>query len=298
MFLFVFEKEKAPRRTRVPSVRRFPFRAKKKNQTQEDSFSRKKSEESERRFFRSRLERFRRAGAVSRFAKRRNRRGKRVECRKARNGSFRTDTRCEGGCGADAARDASVRGACGAGSRGSSARGARSDPRRTFHVDRRERVAQLLRRRERTPRLRGFRSERQTRPRGVLQTGVGHFLRVEVRDERARGRVRARGRHHGGARSDHRGRLDPPVARPRRRVRATARVAGGGRAGSIRFFLAGRFLASPPGFANREKRSCEFDKMLGVGIGRGGENLEKRSASTEAEEVTRDFSFATRETLC
>ena len=79
------------------------------------------------------------------------------------------------------ARDPSVRGACGAGSRGSSARGARPEPPRTFGVDRRERVAQLLRRRERTPRLRGFRSERQTRPRGVLQSRVGHFLRVEVR---------------------------------------------------------------------------------------------------------------------
>ena len=163
------------------------------------------------RFFQSRLERFRRARAVSRFTKPRNRRGNGAQCRKPRNGSFRTDTQCEGGCGSDAARDFPVRGASRAGSRGSSARGARTDSRRTFHVDRRERVAQLLRRRERTPRLRGFRSERQTRPRGVLQTGVGHFLRVEVRDERARGRVRARGRHHGGARGDHRGRLDPPV---------------------------------------------------------------------------------------
>ena len=81
-------------------------------------------------------------------------------------------------CGA---RDPSVRGACGAGSRGSSARGARPEPPRTFGVDRRERVTQLLRRRERTPRLRGFRSERQTRPRGVLQSRVGHLLRVEVR---------------------------------------------------------------------------------------------------------------------
>jgi hypothetical protein len=36
-------------------------------------------------------------------------------------------------------------------------------------------------------------------------------LRVEVREERARGRVRARGDHHGGSRGDHRGRLDPPV---------------------------------------------------------------------------------------
>ena len=86
--------------------------------------------------------------------------------------------RMMGMCGA---RDPSVRGACGAGSRGSSARGARPEPPRTFGVDRRERVAQLLRRRERTPRLRGFRSERQTRPRGVLQSRVGHFLRVEVR---------------------------------------------------------------------------------------------------------------------
>lgn len=79
------------------------------------------------------------------------------------------------------AGDPSVRGACGAGSRGSSARGARPEPPRTFGVDRRERVAQLLRRRERTPRLRGFRSERQRRPRGALQSRVGHFLRVEVR---------------------------------------------------------------------------------------------------------------------
>ena len=106
-------------------------------------------------------------------------------------------------CGA---RDPSVRGACGAGSRGSSARGARPEPPRTFGVDRRERVAQLLRRRERTPRLRGFRSESQTRPRGVLQARVGQFLRVEVREERARRRVRARGCHHGRARGDHRGR--------------------------------------------------------------------------------------------
>lgn len=83
------------------SVRRFPFRAEK---PKPGRFLFSQSEENERRFFRSRLERFRRAGAVSRFAKRRNRRGKRVECRKARNGSFRTDTRCEGGCGSDGRR--------------------------------------------------------------------------------------------------------------------------------------------------------------------------------------------------
>ena len=56
---------------------------------------------------------------------------------------------------------------------------------------------------------------------------------------------------------------------------------GEGPRGAHQVFLAGRFLASPPGFANRENgRSC-----VRQNFGRGGENLEKCSASTEGGEV-------------
>jgi hypothetical protein len=239
------------------------FAQKNQNQRREDSFFFREKGKSD--FSDPASERFPPRGAVSRFAKRRNRRGKRVECRKPRNGSFRTDTRFLGGCVGpmrratlpSVARPGRVR-----------AVRARAGLERIPGVPSTSIVANVSRSScvavsERRACAVFDRSVRRD-PEASFQTGVGHFLRVEVRDERARGRVRARGRHHGGARGDHRGRLDPPVARPPpARARDSESGEGRGLAGPIRFFSQVAFWRAPLDSRIEKTVVPAFDKILG-----------------------------------
>ena len=119
---------------------------------------------------------------------------------------------------------------------------------RTVDIDGGERVAQFLRRGQGTSRLRGFRAERQTRPRCVFaQTRVGHFLGVVVRDERPGGGGRSRRRHHDGARSDHYAWTHSTnQGDSAGRVRATARVEREGDRKPIRFFPLTSLLFEKP----------------------------------------------------
>ena len=267
--------EKAPKtRTRVR-----PFRAEKPKPGGKIPFF---FEKKEKRFFRSRLERFPPRGAVSRFAKRRNRRGKRVECRKPRNGSFRTDTRFLGGCVGpmrratlpSVARPGRVR-----------AVRARAGLERIPGVPSKSIVANVSRSScvavsERRACAVFDRSVRRD-PEACFSRALAIFCALKcARNARGgaceRGGAITVGREATIAADWTRRSRDPAGACARQRE-----WRGEGPRGAHQVFLAGRFLASPPGFANRENgRSC-----VRQNFGRGGENLEKCSASTEGGEV-------------
>jgi hypothetical protein len=253
-----------------------------KNQNQEEGrflfFSRKRKSD----FSDPASERFPPRGAVSRFAKRRNRRGKRVECRKPRNGSFRTDTRFLGGCVGpmrratlpSVARPGRVR-----------AVRARAGLERIPGVPSTSIVANVSRsscvavseRRACAVFDRSVRRDPEASFRRALAIFCALKCAMNARGGACeRGGAITVGREATIAADWTRRSRDPAGACARQRE-----WRGEGPRGAHQVFLAGRFLASPPGFANRENgRSC-----VRQNFGRGGENLEKCSASTEGGEV-------------